>query len=777
MNKKIRAVTVAQHLGITTQELRKYLSEVNFGVKPTEREFPESIANGIVRFVARKLGKKIDPLISFDDDNVPDEQEELGEVTEEQSKEESVLEKMANIARQSRADVLHKKEEKKEEEKQEKTKEESKKADDKPKSTAIFRKIELSEEEREKAKKKADIEQKSRKSKEEREAEKLEEKAFLKKERAQVLKKKEGMVELPEKITVKEFSEKIGVMPSKVIAALMKNGVMAMINNVIDFDTCEIIADELEVKVKKSAGTASSKDLFARDLDKLLVDDDKKNLIERPAVVAVMGHVDHGKTKILDAIHKTKVADSEAGGITQRIGAHQIEKNGKLITFLDTPGHEAFTAMRARGAKTADIAILVVAADEGIKPQTIEAIDHAREANANIIVAINKIDRPSANIDKVKGELAAHELTPEDWGGTTVTVPVSGLTGEGIDTLLDMIILVSEMLELKANPKRLAVGTVIESHLDESLGPVATILVNTGTLKVGDHFIVGKVSGKVKSMTTDEGKKIQQALPSDAVQIAGLTSSVPAGEILQVFPSGKIVKEKLEEMLDLEGQKSGSGMGVGQIMEQLKLGKMNFLKIVLKTDSDGSLEAVRQAVEKIRNDEVATKVIHAGVGTITESDVIMAAASQGIVVGFNARISPRVKRIAEQEGVEVRNFDVIFELTDTVKKILEGLLEPEFEEIMTGEAEVKKIFWAKGKTLILGCKVEKGSLEKDEKLVVMRNNEKVGEGKITVLQHFEKKVNIIEENQECGIQYEGPVKVEEGDILQGFKTEKKIKTL
>ncbi len=770
MNKKIRAITVAQHLGISTQELRKYLSEVNFGVRPSEREFPESIANGIVRFVARKLGKKIAPLISFEE-----EVEEVQEEEAEEQKEESALERMSRIAKQSREDSQQSKEEKKIKAKKKEEKE-SEKEEDKPKR-AIFRKIEISPEEAKKAQTKSKVEQKKRKSKEEIEAEKLEQKVFQKaKSKTPELKKKEGTVELPEKIIVKEFSEKIGVSPSKIVAILIKNGVMATINNTIDFDTCAIVADELEVKVKKEQTTASSKDLFAKDLDKLLADE-KENLTERPPVVAVMGHVDHGKTKILDAIHKTKVAESEAGGITQRIGAHQITKKGKIITFLDTPGHEAFTAMRARGAKTADIAILVVAADEGVKPQTIEAINHAREAGSTIIVAINKIDRPSANIDKVKGELSSHDLTPEDWGGSTVTVPVSGLTGEGIDTLLDMIVLVSEMLELKANPKRLAVGTVIESHLDESLGPVATILINTGTLKIADNFIVGKVGGKIKSMLTDEGKKIKKAGPSDAVQIAGLSESVPAGEILQVFASNKIVKQKLEEISDLEGDKSGAGMGVGEIMEQLKMGKMNFLKVVLKADSDGSLEAVRQELEKIKNDEVAVKVIHAGVGAVTESDVLMAAASQGIVVSFNVRTSPRVKRIAEQEKTEVQNFDIIFELTETVKKILEGLLEPEYEEILTGEAEAKKIFWSKGKVLIVGCKVNKGFIEKGQKIVVLRNNEKVGEGTASIIQHFEKKVDKIEENQECGIQFEGKIKVEEGDILQGFKTEKKIKTL
>ncbi|MCT4592219.1 MAG: translation initiation factor IF-2, partial [Candidatus Gracilibacteria bacterium] len=431
----------------------------------------------------------------------------------------------------------------------------------------------------------------------------------------------------------------------------------------------------------------------------------------------------------------------------------------------------------ARGAKTADIAILVVAADEGMKPQTIEALNHAKEAGVAIIVAINKIDRPSANVEKVKGELVNHELMPEDWGGDTICVPVSALKGEGIDALLDMVLLTSEMLELKANPKRLAVATVVESNLDESMGPIATVIVNTGTLQIGDDFIIGSVGGKVKSMVTDDGKKVKKAIPSDAVQISGLESGVSAGEILQVFPSKKIVRKKLEEIKTLEGEKKGAGMGVGEIMDQLKKGKMKFLKVVLKADTDGSLEALKQEIEKIKHEEVGIKIIHAGVGSVTETDVTMAAASQGIVVGFNIRISPRVKRIAEQEKVEIQNFDIIFELTDMLKKILEGLLEPEFEDIKTGHAVSKQIFWSKGKTLIVGCKVEKGYFEKGQKIVVIRDGENIGEGKAALIQHFEEKVNRIEENQECGIQFEGSVKIEEGDILEGWKQEQKIKTL
>ena len=754
---KIRAIKVAQHLGISSSKLREFIAQVNFGVKPEEREFPENIANGIVRFVARKLGKKIEPLISLEEDNQEEEDKEVNK--------ESTLEKLSKITQQTT-------------QKQDSTKQQT--PENKNKPPAIFRKIEINSEEKEKAKKKTEKTPSKVKTKEEREKEKLEEKAFnkIKKEKV-VFKKKEGIVEIPEAISVKEFSEKIGVPVAEIITSLLKNGVIATINKNIDFDTCAIIADELEVKVKKIESIAKTEDLILKNLEKLL-SDEKENLKDRPPVVVVMGHVDHGKTKILDCIRQTKVTEGEAGGITQHIGATQIEKNKQKITFLDTPGHEAFTAMRARGSKTADIAILVVAADEGIKDQTIEAIDHAKEADIPIIVAINKIDRENANIEKIKGELAQHELTPEDWGGKTICVPTSAISGQGISELLEMILLTAEMMELKANPNRLAVGTVLESHLDESLGPIATILINTGKLKIGDYFLVGQYEGRIKTMISDEGKKIKQALPSFPVQISGLSGNPTAGEILQVFNSKKILKEKSEELKNLKIEKKetmGVGMGIAEIMQNLQKGKIKILKVVLKADTDGSLEAVRQAVEKIKHEEVKVKIIHAGIGSITESDILMAAASGGVVFGFHAKASTQVKNIAAKENVEVQSFKIIFELTDIVKKILEGLLEPEFEEIITGEAICKKIFWSKGKVKILGCKINKGFLENQQELKIYRQDKKIGTGKVAILQHFEKKVNKVEHPQECGIQFEGNLDVQEEDIILGIKMEKKIKTL
>lgn len=554
---------------------------------------------------------------------------------------------------------------------------------------------------------------------------------------------------------------------------------MVTMTQSVDFDTLSLISEELEIQIKREETQGSAEDLKEKNLEHLIADD-AENLVERPPVIAVMGHVDHGKTKILDAIRETKVAEGEAGGITQHIGAYQIEKNGRKLTFLDTPGHEPFTAMRARGAKTADIAILVVAADEGMKPQTIEAMNHAKEAGLPIIVAINKIDKQAADIEKVKGELAGHELTPEDWGGETVMVPVSALQKKGIDDLLEMIVLQAEMLELKANPNRLVVGTVIESHLDPSLGAIATVLVNTGTLKIGDNFVLEEHSGRVKTMVNDEGKRIKTAPPGMPVRISGLTEVPSTGEILQVYPSTKIAREKAEEMKELKEQEKGSGSSLSEIMSGLKQGKMKFLKIVLKADTEGSLEAVRQAIEKIESEEVAPKIIHAAVGGITETDIMMAAASQGVVLGFHVLVSPRVKRIAEKEKVEVQNYDIIYQLIDDVRDILTGLLEPEVVESIVGQFQVKQVFYTKKKMMIVGGKVTKGYIENGSMVRVFRGEDQenpVGTGKVASLQHFEKKVPKIEENQECGIQFEGKVSIEEGDRLEVYKLEERMKTL
>ncbi len=619
-------------------------------------------------------------------------------------------------------------------------------------------------------------EEQKRLRKKEREEETIERKLLQKKRQDQIFVKKEGTVELPDQLSVKEFAEKIGIPTSQILASLVKNGVFANLNSTIDFETFQLIAMEHEVEVKKTESTATSEMLFEGNLHELLKDD-AGNLTPRPPVIVVIGHVDHGKTSILDRIRKAKVAEGEAGGITQHIGAYQIDKNGRFITFLDTPGHESFTAMRARGTKTADIAILVVAADEGVKPQTIEAIHHAQEAGIPIIVAMNKIDKQSANPERVKGELNENGLHPEEWGGTVPVIPVSAHSGEGIDDLLEIVLLQADLLDLRANPNRKTVGTVIEAHLDPSVGPVATILVNTGTLRIKDPFLIGRVKGRVKTMIDASGKSLKEITPGGAAQISGIDEIPTPGDIIQVFDNEKIIHKKIDELKALHYLKKGMGLGVSQIIDKLQHGEMKFLKIVLKADTNGSLEAVKQSIDKIKNPNVGVKIIHAAVGAVSDTDVLMAAASQGIVIGFNVIISPRVSRIADKESVEVQNYDIIYNLIADIEKILTGLLEPELVEVIVGTSIVRQIFFTKRKLMIVGCKVESGKMKLKSKTRVFRNDEKIGDGVIIGLQHFDKKVKEVEENQECGIQFESDIPLEVGDKVECFELEKRIRTL
>ncbi len=593
------------------------------------------------------------------------------------------------------------------------------------------------------------------------------------------IKAKTGTIEIPSIISVKEFSEKCGLPVSDVIATLFKNGIMATINQQIDFDTAAVVATDLNVDVKMREKEVTSEDLFAGDIKALLEEEDKSVLKVRPPIVTIMGHVDHGKTKLLDYIRNANVVAGEAGGITQHIGAYQVEKKNKLITFLDTPGHEAFTSMRARGAKVTDIAILVVAADEGVKPQTIEALNHAKEAGVPIIVAINKIDKPNANIDKVKGELAEHELQSEDWGGKTIMVPVSAHTGEGIDDLLEMILLVAEMEKLTANPKRMAVGTVVESHLDPSLGPIATILVNTGTLKVGDSIVVGGTIGKIKTMQNHLGKALKDIKPSGAVRISGLAKVPKAGDILQAFKNEKVAKERLVQIKELRRQKEEheAGSMVERIVSQINMGDIKYLKLVVKADTKGSLEAILQALNKIKTDDVAVKAIHCGVGNISDTDVVMASASQALLVGFHVTANVHVRKLAEKEHVDIKNYTIIYKLTEDVTAILSGMLEPEINVIELGKVEIKQIFLNKKKWVIIGCKVTEGKVTSDSMVRVMHDGELLYETKVESLKHVKEDVKELEKGSECGMRLATPRSVVEGDILEAFKIEKKERTL
>ena len=770
MSKTVRAAAVAKHIGVTSLQLRKMLETVNMGVKPSDREFPITIVPGIVRFASRKLRKEIPPFELDEDDMAEDDEDEI-EVPKrenEDGEEKPVIEKKVVPAAFAALNQMGKR------------KVEIKKAPERkpivkrPAGPAIFRKIEVDPAAAAAARK--EREEQQRKSKEDREREQREQHAMQRrKKHQQELVKKEGVVEIPAAIPIKEFSEKVGIPSAQIITVLMKNGMMATLTQSIDFDTYALIAEELEIEIKKEEAHASAEEVKAGDLKQILADD-QENLVARPAVVVVMGHVDHGKTSILDVIRKTKVAEGESGGITQHIGAYKVTKNGKEIAFLDTPGHAAFTAMRARGAKVADIAILVVAADEGMKPQTIEAINHAKAAEMPVIVAINKMDKPGATPDKVKGELGEHGLTPDDWGGETTCVPVSALKKEGIDDLLEIIALQTEMMDLKANPNRKAVATVIESNLDASLGPVATVLVNGGTLRVGDNFVLAHQAGKVRMMTNEDGKKLKEAGPSTPVQLTGLGSVPSTGDILQVFGSAKEAKNSAEELAGLiDDEKRQQGGGLMDIMASLKSGDMRYLTIVLKADTQGTLEAIKQAIDKIETIDVAPKIIHAATGAVSESDIMMASASKGIVVSFHSLVSPRAKRIADQEKVEVKSYKIIYELLEDIEGILEGMLEAQDVEVPLGTAVAKQIFFTKKKMMIVGCGLTEGSIEKGALVKIMRGEEEVGKGKIELLQHFEKQVEVLEAPTDCGIQFAGKISINEGDILKISKIEKRFR--
>jgi translation initiation factor IF-2 len=590
--------------------------------------------------------------------------------------------------------------------------------------------------------------------------------------------KKIGKLEVDESISVKELAEKTGINAAKIIGELMKNGIIANINQQLDFETASVIMSEFSVELKKSVSTGTTTDFIEQNLAAIIGEDDTADLQERPSIITVMGHVDHGKTKLLDSIRNANVVAGESGGITQHIGAYQVKKNGKLITFLDTPGHEAFTEMRSRGAKITDIAILVVSATEGVKPTTIEAINHAKDAGVPIIVAINKVDLPESNPDKVKAELSEYGLQPEEWGGDTVMVPVSALQGTGIDNLLDMVLLVSEVQNLKANPNRQAVGTVIETHLDPGMGPVATIIINTGTLNIGDTVVVGDAYGKIKTMQNHAGKKMATAPPATPVFISGLSKTPQTGDILQVMKDDKTAREHAVHVsAHRNTMRISSNSIMSDIVSKIRSGEMQVLKVILKTDTKGSFEAIRQSLEGVKHDEVMVKIIHSGIGNIKESDVAMAAASNAIILGFHVGVPQQVESSIERTGVIVKNYKIIYELIEDVRNILTGLLSPEIVVVDLGLAEVRQVFLQKKKEMILGLKLTNGILKKGSKLRVKRGGEVVGEGEVLTLQKIDKQVDQIKAENECGIKFKGNVIVEEGDALEAYEIEERSKSL
>ena len=573
-------------------------------------------------------------------------------------------------------------------------------------------------------------------------------------------------ITLPEKMTIRELAEAMKMQPSVIVKKLFMEGIMVTVNHEIDFEKAQEIALDYDIIAEPEEKVDVIEELLKEE------EEDESTMVSRPPVVCVMGHVDHGKTSLLDAIRNTHVTRGEAGGITQHIGASVVEINGQKITFLDTPGHEAFTAMRMRGANSTDIAVLVVAADDGVMPQTVEAISHAKAAGVEIIVAINKIDKPSANIERVKQELSEYELIPEDWGGSTIFVPVSAHTGEGIDTLLEMILLSAEVLELKANPNRAARGLVIEAQLDKGKGPVATILVQKGTLHVGDFIAAGACSGKVRAMMDDRGRRVKEAGPSTPVEILGLGDVPNAGEILMAFPSDKeaknfaaaFVTENKKHLLE----ETKGKLSLDNLFDQIQASDLKELPIIVKADVQGSVEAVKQSLIKLSNEEVVVRVIHGGVGAVNESDVSLAATSNAIIIGFNVRPDAMAKQLADQEGVDLRLYKVIYQAIEDVEAAMKGMLDPVYEEKVIGHAEVRQLFKASGVGTIAGSYVLDGIFQRNCKVRITREGEQVFEGELASLKRFKDDVKEVKAGYECGLVFDGFNDVKEEDKVEAY---------
>ncbi len=573
-------------------------------------------------------------------------------------------------------------------------------------------------------------------------------------------------VTIPENLTVKEFAEAIKKTSAEVIKKLIKMGMMATVNQEIDFDTASLVAEEFGITCEKLVEVTEEEILFDD------TDDKEENLKTRPPVVVVMGHVDHGKTSILDRIRSANVVSGEAGGITQHIGAYTVRANGRQITFLDTPGHEAFTTMRARGAQVTDIAILVVAADDGVMPQTVEAINHAKAANTQIVVAINKIDKEGANLDRVKQELATRELIPEEWGGTTVMVPVSAKTGQGIDELLEMVLLTADILDLKADPDKQAKGTVIEAKLDKNRGPVATVLVQRGTLRTGDTLVTGSIIGHVRAMVDDKGSTVKKAGPSIPVEILGLPEVPEAGELFYAVTDDKVARALVEKrrVNQREQQlRASSRMSLETLYAQMATGEVKDLNILVKADVQGSVEAVRQSLEKLTSPEVRINVIHGAVGAITESDIRLAEVSNAIVIGFNVRPAANVADMAKDNGVDVRMYRVIYNAIEDIQAAMKGMLAPTFKEVVLGHAEVRQLFKVSGVGTIAGCYVTDGKILRACDIRLVRDGIVIHEGKLSSLKRFKDDVREVATGYECGLSIERFNDLKEGDVIEAFE--------
>ena len=572
-----------------------------------------------------------------------------------------------------------------------------------------------------------------------------------------------------ETITVRDLTERIGKPAGEIIKKLMLLGIMATINQELDFDTASLVASEfdvnLEMKLDKTAEDALTEEI---------TEDSEEDLVPRPPVVTIMGHVDHGKTSLLDYIRKTRVTAGEAGGITQHIGAYTAQINGRQITFLDTPGHEAFTAMRARGTQATDIAILVVAADDGVMPQTVESIHHARAAKVPLIVAINKMDKPGADPDKVMQGLAQYEIIPEDWGGETIMVPVSAKTGDGVDELLENVLLLADMLELRANPDRKARGVIIEAKLDHSRGPVATALVQNGTLNVGDMVVAGNAYGRVRAMVSSRGDRVKSALPSTPVEIVGFGDVPEAGDEFMAVADEKLARQVVEERAAKQKAsmvKASSASTLEELYSKLAEGEVKDLNIIIKADVQGSVEAVKQSLEKLSNDKVHVRIIHSGVGGVTENDVMLAGIDGAIIIGFNVRPDGKARDAAARDGIDIRYYRVIYQAIEDIEKAMKGLLAPEFKENLLGHAEVRNVFKITGAGTIAGCYVTDGKIQRNAQVRLLRDNVVVFEGKLSSLQRFKDAVREVAEGYECGVGLENYSDIKNGDVIECFLME------
>ena len=595
-----------------------------------------------------------------------------------------------------------------------------------------------------------------------------EEQEKMRKLQMEVARKAVLTVKIPEEITVGELASRMKKTAGQVITLLMKNGIMAGINQTIDFDTAEFVATELGCKVEKEVTVTIEERIIDDHVDSA------EELETRAPVVVVMGHVDHGKTSTLDAIRKTSVTSGEAGGITQHIGAYTVDVNGQMITFLDTPGHAAFTSMRARGANSTDIAILVVAADDGIMPQTIESINHAKAANVPLIVAINKMDKPTANPDKIKEQLTKYDLIPEEWGGDTIIVPISAKTGMGLDDLLEMVLLSAEVLELKANPNRRAKGTVIEARLDKNRGPIATLLVQNGTLKQGDIVIAGTAVGRVRVMTNDKGRTVKTAGPSVPVEITGLADVPAPGDEFNAVTDERMARELVEQRKQAEKDAAANAMSkvtLDNLFAKMKEGQMKELPLIVKADVQGSAEAVKASLEKISNEEVRVRCIHTGVGAVNESDILLASTAGAIIVGFNVRADQAAQASAHRSNVDMRFYRVIYDAIDEIEAAMKGMLAPTYQEVVTGHAEVRMTYKVSAIGTIAGCMVKDGKMNRDAKVRVLRDNIVIHEGEVGSLQRFKDAVKEVAAGYECGMSIAKFNDIREGDVFECFVME------